>query len=357
MTSIFELPADFSDDEELDPTTRSWKEARNIVAVVGPCPRLFTTAVHFLNLDQANNEDVAQHSAKACINLLLHSDSFTAALYYAALTYKEPLLRESSLGRRVRIVDLFQASEMSALIAILYLYRRLRKGCDKELFAKITEEMIVDIELAGKIGYAIPAIGLQYGLLVGALPHLGRAMLLGIDKKKYKKYRLGMKVENKEFDLDAEHKIWGCNHLQIAVLLAQVVGIKGEILDPILRGLPEKFLSDTEKEEDMYRAKLTSVWLHSLRDRGEIPNMLHKGEYYPMASQVDHLTHVGEHLSKEGTLTRWLERNKEDIGPKKTPELIRFPKKENTEDLTEHLPDELSEEDIQSGEMTENEMG
>ncbi|MCB0333400.1 MAG: hypothetical protein KDD55_07860, partial [Bdellovibrionales bacterium] len=247
MTSIFELQADFSDDDELDPITRSWKEAKNIASVVGPCPRLFTTAVHFLNFDQLNNEDIAQQSAKACINLLLHSDSFTAALYYAALAYKEPQLRESSLGKRVRIVDLFQASEMSALIAILYLYRKLRKGCDKELFAKITEEMMVDVELAGKIGHAIPAIGLQYGLLVGALPHIGRAMLLGIDKKGFKKYRLSMKVENKEYDLEAENKLWGCNHLQIAVLLAQVVGIRGEVLDPIARGIPQKFLSDTEK--------------------------------------------------------------------------------------------------------------
>ena len=61
-----------------------------------------------------------------------------------------------------------------------------------------------------------------------------------------------------------------------------------------------------------------------MQNTGVAPDLRHRGEYYPLKEVLDRLVSQVEKVRSNGSLFRWLDKNKEDVSPEKTPQL--FPK-------------------------------
>ncbi len=310
MTTEEESPEQFI---ELG-TPESWDEAIKIANLIGEVPSLFSNALHFLRVDARDNNGTLGTHSKQTLKVLLNSPSFTAALHKAALTYRPRDTEGKVFKSRIAMAEIFSAGELHSLVSMLYLYRRIRKGCDPELFADHSAALIRDLELGGLIGTAIPGIGLKMALLVTGFPFLGMAMFLGIDKQGYKKQKTRLKINNERYNLELEQERWGCNHLQITALLLQSMSAGAKIFDAVVLGLSAKTLEDAEAAEspDVYRAKLTRVWLDNLLETGKSPDMTHKGEYYPLTDDLRVLEASANTVRENGRISGWLEAKRSD---------------------------------------------
>ncbi|MCB0353401.1 MAG: hypothetical protein KDD64_07755 [Bdellovibrionales bacterium] len=343
----FEIPGEGPHESEGD-TFATWKEARTIVSLVGDAPRFISSTTHFLNIDAQNGDTECSLESMSCLLQLLKSPSFKSAIYYAAKTFHPKQIEGKELHNLRTLARIHKPSELSALIALLYLYRRIRKGCDKELFDRYAKEMHEEAEIAGLFGQAVEPIGLGFSQLSIILPFLGKMMMLGIDKKKFQKYRTYCKVAKLPHDIAWEESNFGCNHLQISLLLIQSLGFGKTLFDAFTLGYQSTSLEGIKPESLTYRLRLIRIWVSSLLSSLEPPDMTHRGEYYPMKSDLDHLIAAAKDI-RQGPekLLRWITRGKCDIGPLMTPELFRGDASEESEGsgpLAEKLEQELLEE-------------
>lgn len=140
-------------------------------------------------------------------------------------------------------------------------------------------------------------------------------MFIGIDKKGFQKQKTRLKISNEPFNLELEHQRWGCNHLQITALLLQSLSAGAKVFDAVVLGLSAKTLDEAEAYgiEDVYKSKLTQVWLESLLSTGKAPTMTHRGEYYPLKDDLQVLEDAARKVKEKGAITGWLNSNMYDL--------------------------------------------
>ena len=327
-----------------------WDRARALVGQLSQPPRFITAAIHFLRLDTENNGDNLSHLARNCIIPLLRTDSFKATVYYSAKTFYPERLEGKKFETPRKLTSLYQPSEFIALTAIMYLYRRFRKECDKEAFTTFVNNVSHNWIMSGAVGRAIERIGFANALIYNVFPHLAQSFFLKDDQKKFKAYRVHLRQKNIQFDIQYEEEKWGCNCLQLGVLLAQHLGLGKHYHDPIILGVGSPSLEAAAYEPVLYGAKLIQVWIDSLNERGDAPDMPHRGEFYPYSTEMTHLIEFVKNSAQSNQELHFFQRTGEDITEDKAPELYSESSDEETEltEIESGLPSDIQGEILDS---------
>lgn len=317
-------------------STASWEEAKKIAALIGDVPPTFTTLVHFLRQDIAKNNGLLGPYSQYCLRRLLQAPGAKAPLYFAALTYVPQKVELYSRIESVTFTKFFTLEDLSLIVGLLYLYRRIRRGIDPNEWPALAKELMVRTDVGGLVGRAMPAIGIGAGLLVGASRHLGAAMFLGIDKAGFAKYRRRARAKGVALDVEDELATWGCTHVQIAAMLFQTMRLGVDIVDSLSRGLTFKY--SEYLDASVLRINLALLWIESMLATYAPPDIVHKGQFYPLAKELAYLSDSVKKIRKEGSPYHWFDRGHLDISAEKTPALY------GAEDEDGKAPPEIDQE-------------
>lgn len=177
-------------------------------------------------------------------------------------------------------------------------------------------------DLAGHIGFAIPAISGTVSILGIGLWSLASAAYAAHDKKGFVEHRRALKIKKLTRSDEMEMERWGCCSYQIATVLAQALGFGIQFSDVMTRGLSPDTRKSGSLDKEAYRFSIANIWVEALQTTGKIPNIAHKGEYYPSKGAVALLEEKIASLNANGSPFSWLDRGKEDISPDLTPVLF-----------------------------------
>lgn len=300
-------------------TAQSWEEAKNLAALIGQLPASFASCIHFLRLDSEQRNGELGTSSSFELTRLLKSASLLSPLYFAARTYfPESVKKAPTLNTRT-LISLFRADELAMFLTLLYLQRRIKRGCDTDEWKYIENSLVPSVDLGGALGQAMPTIGMSLGMALGGIRHLTLGLFLGVKKEGFIKYRRELKSKNIFFDIEQEEVLFGCNHLQVSGFLFQSLGIGAEIGSAISAGLDPTL---TEAKDKALAVKIGAVWLESLIRHGTPPDIAHRVQFYPKKEDLDWLTDFARKLRDSGSENRWILRGKDDISPQKTPALF-----------------------------------
>jgi len=305
-------------------TPESWEAARRYAALLGTVPASFQTTIRTLRSEHAAGSKSVTQASSFNVGRLVKSQSVKAALYFATRTYHAETIQSKPLLTDRDLINLYQPGDLAALFAVLYVYRKAQRVCSNEEWQFITKTLHDQTDLAAFIGAAIPRIGLSLGLIVGAMLPLGFAFIAKLKEKEYREYRRLLKSKGITADLGEEQQRFGCTAVQVASILVQATGFGIPYSDALTRGITTFDIYDKALEGDALAVKTLHVWVESMQASGAAPDLRHRGEFYPLKEVLDRLVSQVEKVRGNGSLFRWLDKNKDDIAPDKTPQL--FPK-------------------------------
>lgn len=306
-------------------SAHSWEEARRIGSLIGDVPSSFSSVLRFIRQDADKGSTELGKYARFGLSRLLKSDSFVSPLFYAARVFCPDKVEDGSSLTRQKIGSLFTPKDLCVLIALSYLFRKIRAGCPAEEWVFIEELLNQHSFVGGMVGSAIPTIGLADGLLSGSIRMLSQAMFLGIDKVNYPKYRREMKRKGVLCDLETEQQIWQCTHAQIASILIQPFGFGIQASEQLLSGLSFGLENAQSLPKPVVAQRTLWLWIEALLKTGKQPDISHRVDLFPNKTDLDNLlASVTQFKSDPGQFV-WISRGKADISPETTPSL--FPAK------------------------------
>jgi hypothetical protein len=122
------------------------------------------------------------------------------------------------------LLALFQPSEITALLAVTYLYRHLKRRMPGEAFGKLMRKMVTHIEIGAIVGRTVKYIGTGNGMLLGGVRYLALALFLLADEKKFNECRRKAERLDQLFCPQAEKELFGCTSLEVASQIVRTFG-------------------------------------------------------------------------------------------------------------------------------------
>lgn len=289
----------------------AWQNAQGYAGLFGEIPATFSSVVRALKVDIESGK--LSDGSIYLVQRLLRSKAVLSPFYFGIEEFaKYSNIEVSPLST---LISKIKPGDLAGLLAVIYLYKRAARLCSDEEWAHITPGMTVEIDLGGRIGYAMPAVGFQTGLLTGSLRWFALGAFLLHDKKGFIEYRRLLKQKNNIFDLDWERARWGCTSSQVAAVFLQSFGFGVDAVNGLAAGLSQNPPELALKDKSIYRSYITSVWIQSLRTTAAPPDISHRGEFYPDAKELSFLTEDAQRLRDKGS-SMWIAKTKDDIPAK-----------------------------------------
>lgn len=260
-------------------------------------------------------------------------------LYWAARTYRNFAIADKPSLSVTDLVEPYAPYDLAALLGLMYLYKKLKRRAQPEDWAALAAPLHLNVDIGGFLGDSMVNIGFGNGILVGAIRHLSIATILIHDKKGVKEYRIHCKMKRTEFDPLFEFGRWGCTHAQISSILIQSLGFGISAAEAFSTGLGTEIPTDRLKKS-AYMARIAPIWIQSLRDKGIVPDMVHRGDFYPLTDSLNRLLTEAKRVKEKGSRYTWLDRSKDDISPETTPQLFGGTPVTTVDELETDLPED-----------------
>lgn len=301
--------------DELD---EGWGIARKYADLLGSMPSIFTTAIRALKrleaLGNVPKQEADNQIMEACSFLINVSPSLKSVFYHAALDLHPEVLEKELNVKNLLLA--FTPCEIANILAITYLYRRVRKKCDPKEWTILTGKLHAHMEIGGIIGETINHIGTGNGVLIGAMRYISLVMFSFKDLKKYQEYRRRTADGDSLFDLAEETRRWGCNHMQVASILVQnaglglvpSMGLGIESIPPGARAL------GPDVEEQLLCWHATIVWTEAFHRTGAPPTTQSEEDvmFLPEDEAVEMKRRIWS-IIRDGSTFDWIAKSKADL--------------------------------------------
>jgi hypothetical protein len=302
-------------------TPESWEIARKYASLLGEVPNSFSSTIRAMLTDFDRTKGLSNGSLYLGTRLV-KTPSMLSPLYFATQTFQDMRLDSMSTINAESFFTLYNPIELSAFIGLTYLYRRARKSVHQDEWGQLVAPMSVAVDLGGHVGYSIAAIGPVAGIFAPGMRYLGLSTFLIHDRKGFVDYRRQNKIKGDRFNLSSEMAQWGCTHVQIGSVLVQALGFGVEFAATFARGLSPDTRENPNLDKEAYQFHICDVWIEALLNTGDVPNIVHRGAFYPTKETNGKLIESARQLKAEGSRYSWLDRGKEDISPEQTPQLF-----------------------------------
>jgi hypothetical protein len=315
---------------------------------------MFTTAIRTIRQAEAasaegDSDFLRQQAAQATNFLLQVSPTLKAVFYNAAkLLHPKELQALDKLGPR-SMIQLFAPSEVTSILGLTYLYRRLRKRAPSAEWDKVASRLHQQIELGMYVGASINHIGQGYGILLGGIRYLSLLTFAIDNSKSFADHMRKVKARNRLFDLEAEQVRFSCTHLQVGAQLVQGLGfgtdigygVVGEMLNLSQSKFPERL------EELIICWRTALSWTESFHLTGEPPEGDGAAELAELPEDDTNIlrTHASR-IQDEGASDVWISAKAEELAPATREALCIKTKsgKKATKEATSNTPE--AEEDL-----------
>ncbi len=300
----------------------SLQTARAYAGLIGEIPSSFTSTLRTLILDEEKSGGKLSSSGRFLALRLLKGPSLLASFYFAGLTYRQTKLAELGPVTPQTLIKVFTPYEIAGLIGAIYLYRKIRALVPESSWADISQLVRPTMEMGGHLGTSLPRIGFTIGLYSGGLAPLSLALFQKHDEKTYKEYRRHLRSSKLSEDLQFEMRTWGCTRYNIGSIFIQTLGFGVTTANAYSAGMSCAHPLGEGLSSEAYRFKIASIWLASLLGSGKVPEITHKGEYYPTQTASSVLTQEATYIREKGSKHSFLDRVKDDISPESNPGLF-----------------------------------
>ena len=206
------------------------RTAERFILSLGAMSPLFTTPVRVAqnaaSITRSDDEKEIRDFALEALSFPFRvSPTCRAALFAFLDEIRHTELRGVSQLSPSGMMELAHVDEITAVLALTYLYRLLKKKCDPEEWIRLMPKISAHLEGGHLLGGYIPSVGCGTGMLLGGLRILAQAIFLSVDLKGFKEFRRKCESKKKLFDCAGEEERWGCNHLQVASCLSSAIGL------------------------------------------------------------------------------------------------------------------------------------
>lgn len=302
----------------------TWHNARQYLSSLGEIPSSFTSITRSLVLDGSKESGELSPGTRFLITRLLKGRSIMAPFYFMSCSlFPDEFENRVYISER-EMIDLFKPFDLASFIAILYLFKKLSIVCPSAEWTHVSSTLQSQIDVGLRLGHVIPAMGIGPALLTSSMCQLGLGAFLLHDQKGFVDYRRKLKGVTYKLDHKWEMSRWGCTSAHVGSLFIQHFGLGVTAAHAFVRGLidPETDLAN-ETDPEVYRYKVIKLWLNSLLDSGRIPNIAHRGRFYPEGGDVEDLLKYVSSVRGAGDEAGWLSKTKDDVSPEITPLLFR----------------------------------
>ena len=298
------------------PTDGEWLIARNYLSKIGEPSTLFTGCCRSL-FQCSNTDGKLTRAAASQLQRLLRSPSMLSQVFFAAKTYYASDIQSRGSIEPADFTFFMQPEEIAIIITIGYNSRRISNQLDKQDWSLLSDNYQRYVDLAMPLGFSIPAIGPTRAMMTAAGKFLGWSILNVVEPERFKKYRIANKVNNRTYNLAQEKANFGTTHLHLSSLIWQRFGMGIQISEEYFAGM-----SDSPPSTAATKFKVARLWLESLLEKGQAPTQNLGDDFELEDSRSEKFINTFNSLKADGSLHKWLQRNKDDISTEKTPELV-----------------------------------
>jgi len=222
------------------------------------------------------------------------------------------------------ILSLYKTFDLAAFVSVFYVLKKFSGTCPASEWSPIVSKLQQQVDVGIHLGLAIPAIGIGTGLLAAAMAPLSLGVFILHDAKGYVDYRRKLKGEIQALDYGWELSRWGCTSAHIASIFIQMFGLGVPAAHAFFQSAinPSENLS-VETDNDVYKYKIARIWIDSLLKDSKIPNIAHRGRFYPEGGEIELLLEKLNVIKQAKPEDGWLLKNKESISPELTPLLFK----------------------------------
>jgi hypothetical protein len=290
----------------------SWEVARQYTEILGRPHTLFTNAIRFLRGMTQEGKTTVWENEPYPLNVLLKSSSFRAILYYAAAALRKEELSKVKELDGFALLKVFPPDELSSVLAATYLYRKVKKHCDVRVWETLAQEIQIQMEAGFLVGSKIPAIGTTRGLLTGVIRYAALSLFSVKDPRNFRMFRRDLNEKEKLFDTQGELERWGCDHLQIASVLLQSIGMGIPAAKGIAALQPSDAKGQDEKEIMSWFA--AKSWIQSLIEDERAPEWSSQDPNFSLdGEKLAQLHERVDSIYEMGSTFDWIEKTKEDL--------------------------------------------
>ena len=318
--------------------------ARAYANLLGAIPSSFTEATRKLRQDPAPTCAELAPSAAFLVKRLTRTDTIRTALCFAASTFKP---ERHPVPGEVKVEDVlvdYRPLDLAATIGLIYIHRRARTICPTEEWSNIDAHLARYLDTAVHVGYALSNAGAVAGVFLGGYIPLAHAMFLKHDIAGFKEYRRHLKGKNLWYDCEYEVSRWGCTSVELAAFFIQTLGLGLPLAESFVKGLSSNDPEGADLDEEAYRFYIVGRWTTNILKTGAIPDMTHRGKFYPLKADLERVLEFYRATGGSGTRYRWLEKRREDLEGA-TPEKPRNPSVRALEEIDAAIgSDDLIEE-------------
>ncbi len=287
---------------------KQWEAARYFAISFGEVPNSFSSTIRGLIADDAKSADSYSQGSKFMAGRLLKSASISTPLRLAMQLYFPDKAAALQNPTPESFLSFFKPIEMAALLGVVYAFKKVKRRAPADEWEQFSKTLTRCVDMGGLVGRALPKVGFSLGLLVGAFSGIAQVPFMLQNAKDFKNYRrkLGKTVP---FDFNLQLESFGCTHAHVCSMLLPNLGYGVALSQLIAEGLMGELVTPPGPEKEIYRSYIANIWIRSLFSTSQIPDIVHKGGYYPLKADLDRMLQGVE--AAQNTQS-WLESAKVD---------------------------------------------
>ena len=301
---------DGKDIKGVDGAGLEWQAARAYADILGRPHTLFTAAIRYLRSLSQNGTTILEDSEPYPLCMLLKSSSMRAVMYYAASAlHKDALANQPNIDG-FALFRVFAPDELASVLASTYIYRRLKRAVDPRVWESLSQEIQIQMEAGFHVGSKIPAIGSHRGLLMGVIRYCALGLFSIKDTRGFKQLRRELNDKEKLYLLDAETARWKCNHLQVASILIQSIGLG----IPAAKALVSPGIPGADEVPDLHAWWAAKMWIQALLEEECAPKCFEEGSPFHLSGEpFANLQERVDSIYEMGSSFDWIDKTKDDL--------------------------------------------
>ena len=294
-----------------------------VIRTIGHVTSTVTTTIRSLTMNNAYDAPRGGLDEMSLFELsrYIKAPSVKIPFYFAAERRMSSSQKSAKSIGAPEIIEVFNAHELASMLALTYLYKRIRTRIkEEEDWLRIQKSVEEQLEISSLLGQALPSIGYGNAILIGTIRPLALGLFSIIDLKGYKDYRRDLKIKDQTFNITDEKNRWGITHLDVACRLLIQLGFGQTFASDFYHALNST--SDLRLNDEQLRIRLTGLWIESLTI-GSIPPKVRGEEKHQASNDVlDMLFDSCAQVRSAGATNCWIGKGKKDVSKSSHPALF-----------------------------------
>ena len=319
----------------------SWRQAGHYAELIGSVHPVFLRGIRALQqLERGDKQGKASEHYQ--VTEVMRSATLRSVLYHAAKAIYTDKLADHPKISGPDLLDLFSPYELASVLCAAFLFRRTSKQCPGQVWSKLASEINGQIEIGALLGNKIPAIGKGRGVLVGSIRYIAFGLLASQDEHGFKKYKRHLNSSNLLSDLSMEVSGWGCNHLQIAAILLQTLGMGIAAAKGTATVATPLSIEQLEMDSDTLAWYAGARWIESMIEKECAPPELSAyPDLFPGKAEIATLQKLIDGILQEGCDNPWINKRAQDIQPQLAKQLAMYPEVSESDSQAEKSEEEI----------------